>query len=105
MNFRELSKNLGLEEEEYIELFELFVETSKADLNKLWFAIDMANSEKAVRITHSLKGAALNLGLNEFHEIAEEIGKTVRDGQLEKTGQIAKKLQEKLDNVTGFVST
>jgi len=105
MNFRELSKNLGLEEEEYIELFELFVETSKADLNKLWFAIDIANLEKAVRITHSLKGAALNLGLNEFHEIAEEIGKTVRDGQLEKTGQIAKKLQEKLDNVTGFVST
>ena len=105
MNFRELSKNLGLEEEEYIELFELFVETSKADLNKLWFAIDIANLEKAARITHSLKGAALNLGLNEFHEIAEEIGKTVRDGQLEKTGQITKKLQEKLDNVTGFVST
>jgi len=105
MNFRELSKNLGLEEEEYIELFELFVETSKADLNKLWFAIDIANSEKAARITHSLKGAALNLGLNEFHEIAEAIEKTVRDGQLEKTGQIAKKLQEKLDNVTGFVST
>jgi len=103
MNFRELSKNLGLEEKEYIELFELFVETSKADLNKLWFAIDIASAEKAARVAHSLKGAALNLGLNEFHEIAETIGKTARDGQLEKTAQIAKKLQEKLDNVTSFV--
>ena len=103
VNFRKLSKNLGLEEEEYIELFELFVETSMADLNKLWFAIDIVSAEKAASIGHSLKGAALNLGLNEFHEIAEAIGKTARDGQLEKTAQFAKTLQEKLDNVAGFV--
>ncbi len=103
MNFRELSINLGMEEEEYIELFELFIETGMADLNKLWFAIDIANAEKAARIAHSLKGAALNLGLNEFHEIAEAIGKTARDGQLEKTAQMAKTLQEKLDAVAGLV--
>ena len=103
MNFRELSKNLGLEEEEYKELFELFVETSMEDLNKLWFAIDIASTEKAERIAHSLKGASLNLGLNEFHEISKEIGKTARDGQLEKTAQLAKILQEKLDNVAGII--
>ncbi|MCK4793798.1 MAG: Hpt domain-containing protein [Desulfobacteraceae bacterium] len=103
MNFRKLSKNLGLEEEEYIELFELFVETSMEDLNKLWFAIDIASTEKVVSIAHSLKGASLNLGLNEFQEIAEAIGKTARDGQLEKTAQLAKTLQEKLDNVAGVV--
>ena len=103
MNFRKLSKNLGLEEEEYIELFELFVETSMEDLSKLWFAIDIASTEKLVRIAHSLKGASLNMGLNEFQEIAEAIGKTARDGQLEKTAQLAKTLQEKLDNVAGIV--
>ena len=103
MNFRKLSKNLGLEEEEYIELFELFVETSMEDLNKLWFAIDIASTEKVVRIAHSLKGASLNMGLNEFQKIAEAIGKTARDGQLEKTAQLAKTLQEKLDNVAGVV--
>jgi len=60
MNFKELSKNLGLEEEEYIELFELFVETGMEDLNKLWIAIDMSSGrKKAARIAHSLKGAAL----------------------------------------------
>jgi HPt (histidine-containing phosphotransfer) domain-containing protein len=103
MNFRKLSKNLGLEEEEYIELFELFVETSMEDLNKLWFAIDIASTEKVGNIAHSLKGASLNLGLNEFQEIAEAIGKTARDGQLEKTAQLAKTLQEKLDNVARVV--
>ena len=103
MNFKELSKNLDLEEEEYIELLELFVETGMADLNELWIAIDMANAEKAARIAHSLKGAALNLGLNEFHELAETIGKTARAGQLEKIAQIAKTLHEKLDTVAGLV--
>lgn len=103
MNFRKLSKNLGLEEEEYIELFELFIETGMEDLNKLWFAIDIASTEKVVRIAHSLKGASLNMGLNEFQKIAEAIGKTARDGQLEKTAQLAKTLQEKLDNVAGVV--
>ena len=103
MNFKELSKNLGLEEEEYKELFELFVETSMEDLNKLWFAIDIASTEKVFRIAHSLKGASLNLGLNEFQEIAEAIGKTARDGQLDKTAQLAKTLQKKLDNVSGVV--
>jgi HPt (histidine-containing phosphotransfer) domain-containing protein len=103
MNFKELSKNLGLEEEEYIELFELFVETGMADLHELWIAIDMSSAEKAARIAHSLKGAALNLGLNEFHELAETIGKTARAGQLEKTAQIAKTYQEKLYTAAGLV--
>ena len=103
MNFKELSKNLGLEEEEYIELFELFVETGMADLNELWIAIDMSSTEKAARIAHSLKGAALNMGLNEFHELAETIGKTARARQLEKTAQIAKTYQEKLDTVAELV--
>ena len=103
MNFGELSSNLGLEEEEYKDLFELFIETSMEDLNKLWFAIDIASTEKVVRIAHSLKGASLNLGLNEFEEIAYAFGKSARDGQLEKTAQLAKTLQEKLDNVAGVI--
>jgi HPt (histidine-containing phosphotransfer) domain-containing protein len=103
LNFKELSKNLGLEEEEYMELLELFVKTGIADLNELWIAVDMANAEKAARIAHSLKGAALNLGLHEFHELAETIGKTARAGQLIKTAQIAKTYHEKLEAVAGLV--
>jgi HPt (histidine-containing phosphotransfer) domain-containing protein len=103
MNFKELSKNLGIEEEEYIELFELFFETGMADLNELWIAIDTSNADKAARIAHSLRGAALSLGLDEFRELAETIGKTARARQLEKTAQIAKTYQEKLDTVAEMV--
>ena len=105
MNFNELSSNLGLEEEEYVELVELFVETGMAELNELWIAIDRSSTEKVARIAHSLKGAALNLGLNEFRELAEKIGETARAGQLEKIAQIAEIYQEKLDAVASLVNS
>ena len=92
-----------MEEEEYMELIELFIETGRSDLKKLQSTIKMANAEKAADIAHSLKGAAVNLGLTEFIEIAKAIEKTALDGQLDKTAQIALALGEKLDIFISFV--
>jgi HPt (histidine-containing phosphotransfer) domain-containing protein len=61
LNVKEASQNLGLEEDEYIELVELFVETSALDLINLLSAINAKNIDKVARIAHSLKGAAANL--------------------------------------------
>ena len=96
MNLRELSENLGLEEDEYMELIQLFIETGMSDIKKLKSTIEAANAEKAVNIGHSFKGAALNLGLMEFFEIAKVIENTARDGQLKKTAHIVQALQKKL---------
>jgi len=43
MNFRELTENLGMEEDEYMELIELFIEAGMADLQKLQVAVNEAN--------------------------------------------------------------
>ncbi len=104
MNFRKLSENLDMEENEYMELIELFIETGMSDLQKLQVAVNEANLEKAADIAHSVKGAALNLGLMEFFEIANQIEKTACDGQLEKSAQVAVALKEKLDTIAGFVT-
>lgn len=48
MNFRELAEDLGLEEDEFLELLELFIETSMFDLNKLRSTIKEGNAEGAV---------------------------------------------------------
>ena len=40
MNYNKISKILGLEEDEYLELVELFIETSKSDLKNLQSAIN-----------------------------------------------------------------
>ena len=102
MNFNKMSKILGLEEDEYLELVELFIETSKSDLKNLQSAINNKNMEMIAGIAHSLKGAAMNLGLDDFIELAKTIEKTSRDGELEETAKTAEIFQEKLDNSGDF---
>ena len=103
MNFKELAENLGLEEEEYLELIELFIETGMSDLNNLRSAIEGGSAEKAVRAAHSLKGAAINLGFIELSEIAKKIEEKARNDRLETTAEAAQALQEKLDILVDFV--
>ncbi len=102
MNFNKMSKKLGLEEHEYLELVELFIETSKSDLKNLQVAINSKNMEMIAGITHSLKGAAMNLGLEELLELAKLIEKTAHDGELEKTAKTAEIFREKLINSGNF---
>jgi len=93
---------LGLEEDEYLELVELFVETSKTDLKNLRSAINNKDMEMIARIAHSLKGVAMNLGLDGFIELAKTIEKTARDEELKETAKTAEIFQEKLDNPGAF---
>lgn len=102
MNFKKMSEKLGLEEDEYLELVELFIETSKSDLKNLQSAINNKNIEMIAGIAHSLKGAAMNLGLDYFLELAKSIEKTTSDGELEETAKAAEIFQVKLDNSGDF---
>lgn len=102
MNIKKMSKKLGLEEDEYLELVELFFETSRSELKNLQFAINNKNMEMIAGIAHSLKGAAMNLGLQELLELAKIIEKTARDGDLEETAKTAEIFQENLDNFGDF---
>jgi len=102
LNFKKMSEKLGLEEDEYLELVELFIETSKSDLKNLQSAINNKNIEMIAGIAHSLKGAAMNLGLDYFIELAKSIEKTASDGELEETAKAAEIFQVKLDNSGDF---
>ena len=104
MNFRKLSENLGMEEDEYMELIELFIETGISDLKKLQIAVEENNAEKAANIAHSFKGAALNMGLTGFFEIAKEMEITARNGHLMRTAQVALTLKEELNIIANFVT-
>ena len=102
MNSKKISEKLGLEEDEYLELVELFIETSKSDLKNLQSAINNNNMEMISGIAQSLKGAAMNLELDDFLELAKSIEKTTRDGKLEETAKTAEIFQAKLDNSCGY---
>jgi HPt (histidine-containing phosphotransfer) domain-containing protein len=78
MEAKKLAENLGLEEEEFTELFSLYKETTSSDLKELKFAISVGDAEKAHEKAHSLKGASGNLGLNELYETAKAIDDRAR---------------------------
>jgi len=99
LHFNKISRKLGLEENEYLELVELFVKTSKADIKDLRSAINNKNIGMITGIAHSLKGAAMNLGLDDFIELAELIEKTSFYGELEETSKNVKIFQKKLDDL------
>ena len=99
MNFKELAENLGLEEDEYMELIELFIETGRSDLDKIRSAIEEGNGEEAANAAHSIKGAAGSLGLMEISEIAKEIEREARNGRLDEIAGSAQALKEKLDEI------
>lgn len=103
MNFKELACELGLEEDEYLELIELFVQTGMSDLRQLQFAIVEGSPGKVARAAHSLKGAAGNLGLMELSGIAREIEEKVANDRLSEADQASRALQAKLNLIADSI--
>ena len=97
MNIRELAEDLGLEEEEYLELIDLFIETGMSDLDQLQSAIHEGNTDNAIKATHSLKGAAANMGLMEISDLAKEVEMKARDDRLDQAVEASQLLREKLN--------
>jgi len=94
MNFRQLAENLGLEEDEFLELAGIFVDTSGSDLSRLQSAIDEENVQKVLEAAHSIKGASGNMGFMEISSVAKEIEDKARDNRLEGIAESAQVLKK-----------
>jgi len=103
MNFRQLAEDLGLEEDEFLEVAELFVETTISDLDKINTAIMEGDAQGVASAAHSIKGAAGNLGLMELQEEAGKIEESARSNRLDGTAEAAQGLKRKLDEITRAV--
>lgn len=83
MNFTEMAEAIGLAEDEFLELVDLFLETSASDLGALRSAIDEQDTRQVVEAVHSLKGSAGNLGFSQIYEIARKVEENARRDSLE----------------------
>jgi HPt (histidine-containing phosphotransfer) domain-containing protein len=99
MNLKELSEKLEIEEDEFLDLVCLFVETGSSDLNELQSAIGDKDAQKAARAAHSIKGAAVILGLGEIFELAKEMEMNARANDLEGATGAVKSMKEELDRI------
>ncbi len=102
MNIKELAEDLGLEEDEYMELIELFIDRGMSDLNELEAAVGAGDPEKAASAAHSIKGAAGNLGLMEFFGTAKKVEDEARSGNLEGTAGSIQVLQKEMKDIVAF---
>lgn len=82
MELSKLAENLGLEQEEFNEIFEIYMESTTNDLGELIAAINSGDAEKAHEKAHSIKGASGNLGLDELFELAKQIDDQARNNSL-----------------------
>jgi len=98
-----LAENLGLEEDEYLELVELFLETTESNLDKLKAGIDASDAQQVVAAAHSIKGSSANLGLEEIAEIAKGVEEKARQDSLEEACEAAKLIKEQCDQIAGEI--
>ena len=103
MNIKELSESLGLEEEEYLEMLDLFLESGGADLERIEKALHDANARGIHEAAHSLKGSAGSLCLDPMFELARAIDDKSRQGILAGLDELARELRSRYDELVTAV--
>lgn len=103
MDIKKMAENLGLDEDEYIEMLHLFIESGGADLAKLEAAISEGNAEKAHEASHSFKGSSGSLGLDALYQLAKAIDDQNRTGTLDGLAEKVKDLRSEYDNLVRAV--
>ncbi len=104
MNVKKLAENLGLEEDEYLELIELFVDTGRADFQKIEAGLADGDADQVMRSAHTLKGAAGNLGLMEISDLSRSIEESASNNTLDGLDQALSTLRAHFESITAFVN-
>ena len=73
MDLKALGESLGLDEDEFIEIVEIFIKSAASDIKRLEDAFIAKNSEALSEAAHSLKGSAGNLGFTEISKLSATI--------------------------------
>ncbi len=99
MDLKALGENLGLEEDEFLEIVEIFIDTADEDIEKLVAANVSKNIEAVSEAAHSLKGSAGNLGFSELSEISATLENGARNNSIENLSENLPLLTEKLNEI------
>lgn len=99
MDISLIAEDLGLDEKDYLELLDLFLATSRDDLESLAAAIAAGDCAQGTFAAHSLKGAAGNIGLAEFSDTARYIEEVTRRGSFDGVAEAAQVLRNSLEHL------
>ena len=103
MNFKVQAEKMGLDEEEYVEIVNLFIKTAADNLCQMRSAVETGDASKIHQETHSLKGAALNIGFGEICEIVERMALRVRENSWHGLSADIEMIQGRIDRIAKLV--
>ena len=103
MDIKTLADDLGLDEDEYLELVDLLVDTGMVDLSNMESAVRLGDSDAAARAAHSIKGASGNLGIMDIYELAKAVEAELRNNNLAAIEGELKEIREKLETLAKLV--
>ena len=103
MDVKTTASKMGLEEAEFLEIVQLFVQVSHEDLDKLLSAIENRDARQVFEISHSIKGAAVNLGFQDIADIAREMELNARQDILDGADAKYITLKGQIDSLSSFV--
>ena len=83
INIKHIASEIGIDTKTLLQLFELFIDQTAVDLQKIRSAIKEKNWDTLKRSAHSIKGAALNLELEKIAGEAKELELKTGEGQTE----------------------
>ena len=99
MNSKAIAQSMGLEEDEFLEVLAIFVEVSASDLLNIEAGIKDDDAKSVSDGAHSIKGAALNLGLTDISEIARGVEMRAREENLQGIFEASNAIREKLEAI------
>jgi HPt (histidine-containing phosphotransfer) domain-containing protein len=100
MNFCEMAENIGLDEQDFREMVELFISVGMTDLMKLRDACSTRDCQGVVMSSHSIKGASANLGFTEIYEIAKRIEADARAQKLDGVDEGIVQIERKIESLS-----
>lgn len=102
MNFKEMGADLGLEEDEYRDLVDLFIMSGGNDFESLQAALAAGDADTVMRRAHTIKGAAGNLGLKDVSAVAKVIEDRAMKNHLAGLDQTVQLLRRQLEIIQSF---
>lgn len=94
MSLKKRAEDLGLEEDEYMSMIELFFESGGQDLEKIEAAVAAGDAAQGHEASHSLKGSSGSLGLTDIYEQTILIDDLLRCGELDGVAEMVAGLRK-----------
>ena len=105
MNFKDLASNLGLDEEDFNELLEIFTDTSLTDIEKIEVGLKENNADTVAKAAHSIKGASANLGFKKIASVAQDIEMNAKKDNLQGVKEKADSIVKQLKTIESAIKT